>query len=35
MLRERRRRRRRASGEKLAAAMPAKFDAIEADDDSA
>ena len=35
MLRERRRRRRRASGEKLAAVMPAKFDAIMADDDSA
>src|SRR3981081_2899345 len=35
MLRGRRRRRRRASGERLAAAMPAKFDAILADDDSA
>ena len=35
MLRARRRRRRRASGEKLAAVMPAKFDAILADDDSA
>ncbi len=35
MLRARRRRRRRASGEKLAAEMPAKFDAILGDDDSA
>ena len=35
MLRARRRRRRRASGEKLAAEMPAKFDAIVADDDLA